>query len=63
MRMPFKSGVLALALLAMSAGGASAQLIHDGNLFFNDNADGTLVGQFSGARSAPLTAGPVPPAG
>jgi hypothetical protein len=45
-------GLLATGLIALVAGSASAQLIYDGNLFFNNNATGTLAGQFSGAPNA-----------
>ncbi|NOT34792.1 MAG: T9SS type A sorting domain-containing protein [Candidatus Eisenbacteria bacterium] len=41
-------GLVALGLVALAAGNASAQLVFDGNLLFNNNASGTLVGQFSG---------------
>lgn len=45
-------GLLAAALLAFSAGGATAQIVVDGNLFFNNNASGTLAGQLVGANGA-----------
>lgn len=41
-----------VALLAMSAGSASAQMLFDGNLVFNNNASGTLPGQFVGTAGA-----------
>ncbi len=48
-RAVLRMGLLALALAAMSASGAAAQLIIDGNLVFGNGASGTLTGQFSGA--------------
>ena len=39
----------AFALLVLTAASASAQLIVDGNLLFNNGNTGTLVGQFLGA--------------
>src|SRR4249920_857751 len=42
----------ALALLALTSGGARAQLVFDGNLLFNNNVSGTLAGQFVGAAGA-----------
>jgi hypothetical protein len=44
-------GVVAIGLMAW-ASSASAQLLFDGNLLFNNNASGTLAGQFSGAAGA-----------
>jgi hypothetical protein len=44
--------VIALALLAATAGGASAQMVFDGNLLYLNNASGTLIGQFSGTAGA-----------
>ncbi len=43
------SPLLALGLTALVSGNASAQLVVDGNLLFNNGATGTLVGQFQGA--------------
>jgi hypothetical protein len=51
-RQSLRRALAALALLAMSAGGASAQLLFDGNLVFNNNASGTLAGQFLGTAGA-----------
>lgn len=45
-------GLLAAALLAFSAAGATAQIVIDGNLFFANNATGTLAGQLVGANGA-----------
>ncbi len=47
----FRLGLAALALAA-TAGAAHAQLVFDGNLFFNNNATGTLAGQLVGANGA-----------
>jgi hypothetical protein len=47
-----RRGLAAVALLALSASGASAQLLFDGNLVFNNNASGTLGGQFLGSAGA-----------
>lgn len=56
MRIVFADGLNVLrrivavtGLAAVTATGASAQLLFDGNLFFNNNASGTLAGQFTGA--------------
>jgi len=46
-----RRGSIAAGLLALMAGSASAQLLFDGNLLFNNNLTGTLAGQFSGAPS------------
>jgi len=48
----FCRGAALAGLLALSAGAASAQMLFDGNLLFNNNATGTLAGQFSGAAGA-----------
>jgi hypothetical protein len=45
-------GLIALVLLTLAAGEGAAQMVFDGNVVFNNNATGTLVGQFSGASSA-----------
>jgi hypothetical protein len=45
-------GAAVAALLALSAGAASAQMLFDGNLLFNNNASGTLAGQFTGTAGA-----------
>ncbi len=56
-----RQGVMILSLLAMSAGAASAQMIFDGNVLFNNNASGTLAGQFVGTTSTgPLGVGVTP---
>ena len=48
----------ALGLLALSAGGAAAQLVFDGNVVFNNNATGTFRGQFVGTAVGPTCALP-----
>lgn len=53
-----RRGISALALLAVTAAGASAQILIDGNLIFNNNNSGTLAGQFTGVTSTgPLCVG------
>ena len=47
-----KHGLLALGLVALQASNASAQMVFDGNLLFNNNLTGTLAGQFVGAATA-----------
>ena len=47
-----RHGLAALGLLALAASDASAQMVFDGNLLFNNNASGTLSGQFVGAAGA-----------
>lgn len=47
-----RRGVVALALVACTAGGAHAQLLFDGNLVYENNSSGTLAGQFLGAAGA-----------
>jgi len=47
-----RNGVLALTLLLAVATSASAQLVVDGNLLFNNGPSGTLAGQFAGAPTA-----------
>ena len=47
-----RRAVLAMGLAALTAGSAAAQLVVDGNLLFNNNATGTLAGQFVGAPTA-----------
>src|SRR5262249_54081752 len=42
-------GVAAVGLAALSAGGASAQMVFDNNLIWNNNSSGTFAGQFVGA--------------
>ena len=37
-----------VGVLALSSGGASAQMVFDGNVLFNNNNSGTLAGQFVG---------------
>jgi hypothetical protein len=41
--------LIAVGFAAMAASNASAQLVVDGNLLFNNNVTGTLAGQFVGA--------------
>ncbi len=43
-----RRGLMAFGVLAITAGGASAQLLFDGNIVFQNNASGTLAGQFTG---------------
>jgi hypothetical protein len=43
-----RQGLIVVGLLALSAVGASAQLVFDGNLLYLNNASGTLAGQFVG---------------
>jgi hypothetical protein len=50
-----RAGLAALALLALGVSAASAQLVYDGNLFWQNNATGTLAGQFSGAPTGAST--------
>src|SRR5688572_3662169 len=45
-------GVIALALAPLTANGASAQLLFDGNIFWQNNNTGTLAAQLSGAATA-----------
>ncbi|HET9253020.1 MAG TPA: T9SS type A sorting domain-containing protein [Candidatus Eisenbacteria bacterium] len=52
-----KRGLIALGLVATTASGASAQLLIDGTIFYENNASGTLVGQFSGTSAGPACAG------
>lgn len=47
-----RRGLIAAGLLALTAGSASAQMVFDGNVLFNNNATGTLAGQFVGAPTA-----------
>src|SRR5262249_45424315 len=49
-----------LALLACAATTASAQLVVDGNLFWNNNASGTLAGQFTGGPVGAATVAACP---
>jgi hypothetical protein len=51
-----RRGLIALGLLVTTAGGASAQLLVDGTILFNNNASGTLAGQFG---SNPASTGPL----
>ena len=39
-----RRGMAAVALAACTAAGASAQVMIDGNIVFNNNASGTLAG-------------------
>lgn len=56
-----RRSLAAAALLALAAGSASAQLLIDGNLVFNNNNSGTLAGQFTGTTSTgPLCIGLTP---
>ena len=48
----WRSGLVALGLLALCAGGASAQMVFDGNLLYLNNNTGTLASQFTGAAGA-----------
>jgi hypothetical protein len=48
----WRSGLVALGLLALCAGSASAQMVFDGNLLFLNNNTGTLASQFTGAAGA-----------
>jgi hypothetical protein len=45
-------GLVALGLTALCATRAPAQVVFDGNILFNNNASGTLAGQFVGAAGA-----------
>ncbi len=47
-----RRGLFVLGLSIGAAGSASAQLVFDGNLFFNNNNSGTLAGQFTGTAGA-----------
>ena len=47
-----QGGAVALALTAVTAGGALAQLTFDGNVVFQNNGTGTLAGQFVGTAGA-----------
>jgi hypothetical protein len=47
-----RHGLAAMAMLMVSVSGASAQLLFDGNVVFNNNNSGTLAGQFLGAAGA-----------
>jgi len=47
-----RHGILAIGLIALAASNASAQMVFDGNLLFNNNNTGTLAGQFAGAATA-----------
>jgi len=47
-----RHGFLALGLIALQASNASAQMVFDGNVLFNNNNTGTLAGQFVGAATA-----------
>ena len=44
----FRRGFAAVGLMALTAGAAFAQMVFDGNVLFNNNATGTLAGQFVG---------------
>jgi hypothetical protein len=50
-------GLLALGLVAITAGGASAQLLVDGTIVYENNASGTLAGQFTGASTSGACSG------
>ena len=43
-----RNGWAAAWLVALTAGAASAQMIFDGNVLYNNNLSGTLAGQFTG---------------
>src|SRR6185436_6962159 len=47
-----RRGLMVLGLLVSTASGASAQLLIDGTIFYENNASGTLAGQFAGASTA-----------
>ena len=49
---PLRTALLAAALLAGLSTPSSAQLVVDGNLFWNNGTSGTFAGQFSGAPTA-----------
>jgi hypothetical protein len=49
-------GLLAIGFVALSAASAFAQLTFDGNILWNNNATGTLAGQFTGAPSGGICA-------
>src|SRR5215510_7798067 len=51
-RVSIKRGLIALGLIVATASGASAQLLIDGSIFYQNNASGTLAGQFSGSSTA-----------
>lgn len=55
-----RHGFLALGLVALQTGSASAQMVFDGNLLFNNNLSGTLAGQFVGAATASAPACALP---
>ena len=46
------AGTIAVAMLMIAAGSASAQMVFDGNVLFGNNGTGTLIGQFSGTAGA-----------
>jgi len=54
-RAAIQRAALGLALVVSGAATASAQLVFDGNLLFNNNASGTLAGQFTGGPVSPTT--------
>src|SRR5262249_11337229 len=45
---PLRRALFALGLVAFTAGAASAQMIFDGNIVYQNNGSGTLAGQFIG---------------
>ena len=47
-----RRGLFAIGLVALTAGAASAQLLLDGTILYENNATGTLAGQFTGAATA-----------
>jgi len=49
---PLRRGWIALGLVAITAGGASAQMVFDGNILYLNNGTGTLPGQFVGTAGA-----------
>lgn len=49
---PLRSAVLAAGLVAGLSTVSSAQLVVDGNLFWNNGTSGTFAGQFAGAPTA-----------
>jgi len=54
-RRALQRGMIALAVVALGAGAASAQMVFDGNIVFNCNGSGTFAGQFVGAPQADST--------
>jgi hypothetical protein len=57
-RRTLRRGILALGLMVLGAGAASAQMTFDGNVVFNNNTSGTFAGQFVGAPQTDSTTCP-----